>query len=43
MLCDKNLGVSKKRLWESLELIKECNINFSVFFSINFLEINSAG
>lgn len=38
MLCDENLGVSKKRLWESLELIKECNINFSVFFSINFLE-----
>ncbi len=38
MLCDENLGVSKRRLWESLELIKECNINFSVFFSINFLE-----
>ncbi|MEI7788473.1 MAG: radical SAM protein [Chlorobiaceae bacterium] len=38
MLCDENLGVSKKRLWESLDLIKECNINFSVFFSINFLE-----
>ena len=38
MLCDENLGVSKKKLWESLELIKECNINFSVFFSINFLE-----
>ncbi|MEI6756905.1 MAG: radical SAM protein [Chlorobium sp.] len=38
MLCDENLGISKKRLWESLELIKECNINFSVFFSINFLE-----
>ena len=38
MLCDENLGISKKRLWESLELIKECDINFSVFFSINFLE-----
>ncbi|MCX6179124.1 MAG: radical SAM protein, partial [Chlorobiales bacterium] len=38
MLTDENLGVSKKRLWEALELIKECNINFSVFFSINFLE-----
>ena len=38
MLCDENLGVSKKKLWESLDLIKECNINFSVFFSINFLE-----
>jgi bacteriochlorophyll C8 methyltransferase len=38
MLCDENLGVSKKRLWETLDLIKQCNINFSVFFSINFLE-----
>ena len=38
MLCDENLGVSKKRLWETLDLIKECDINFSVFFSINFLE-----
>ena len=38
MLTDENLGVSKKRLWEALELIKDCNINFSVFFSINFLE-----
>ena len=38
MLTDENLGVSKKKLWESLDLIKECNINFSVFFSINFLE-----
>ncbi|MEI6847826.1 MAG: B12-binding domain-containing radical SAM protein [Chlorobiaceae bacterium] len=38
MLCDENLGVSKKRLWDTLDLIKECNINFSVFFSINFLE-----
>jgi bacteriochlorophyllide d C-8(2)-methyltransferase len=38
MLCDENLGVSKKRLWETLDLIKDCNINYSVFFSINFLE-----
>jgi bacteriochlorophyllide d C-8(2)-methyltransferase len=38
MLCDENLGVSKKRLWETLDLIKECGINYSVFFSINFLE-----
>ena len=38
MLTDENLGVSKKKLWDSLDLIKECNINFSVFFSINFLE-----
>ncbi len=38
MLCDENLGVSKKKLWESLDLIKECNINFSVFFSLPLLE-----
>ncbi|NTU98274.1 MAG: radical SAM protein, partial [Chlorobiaceae bacterium] len=38
MLCDENLGVSKKRLWETLDLIRECDINYSVFFSINFLE-----
>ncbi len=38
MLTDENIGVSKKKLWEALDLIKECNINFSVFFSINFLE-----
>ncbi len=38
MLCDENLGVSKKRLWDTLDLIRECNINYSVFFSINFLE-----
>ncbi|TLU88307.1 MAG: B12-binding domain-containing radical SAM protein [Chlorobium sp.] len=38
MLCDENLGVSKKRLWDTLDLIKECDINYSVFFSINFLE-----
>jgi len=38
MLCDENLGISKKRLWEALELLKECDINFSVFFSMNFLE-----
>jgi bacteriochlorophyll C8 methyltransferase len=38
MLCDENLGVSKKRLWETLDLLKECDINYSVFFSLNFLE-----
>ncbi len=38
MLTDENLGVSKKKLWEALELIKECNINFSVFFSLPLLE-----
>ncbi len=38
MLCDENLGVNKKRLWEALDMIKECNIMFSVFLSMNFLE-----
>jgi len=38
MLCDENLGISKKRLWETLALLKKCNINYSVFFSMNFLE-----
>ena len=38
MLCDENLGISKKRLWDTLALLKECDINYSVFFSMNFLE-----
>ncbi len=38
MLCDENLGINKKRLWEALETIKECDIIFSVFLSMNFLE-----
>ncbi|KZK74557.1 MAG: B12-binding domain-containing radical SAM protein [Pelodictyon luteolum] len=38
MLTDENLGINKKKLWESLDLLKECNITFSVFLSINFLE-----
>ncbi len=38
MLCDENLGINKKKLWEALELLKGCNINYSVFFSMNFLE-----
>lgn len=38
MLCDENLGISKKRLWDALELLEECDINFSVFLSMNFLE-----
>ena len=38
MLCDENLGVNKKRLWEALDMIKECDIMFSVFLSMNFLE-----
>ncbi len=38
MLCDENLGINKKRLWEALDMIKECDIMFSVFLSMNFLE-----
>ncbi|WP_076792385.1 radical SAM protein [Chlorobium sp. KB01] len=38
MLCDENLGINKKKLWENLSLLKKCNINYSVFFSMNFLE-----
>jgi len=38
MLCDENLGINKKRLWEALETIKECDIIFSVFLSMNFIE-----
>lgn len=38
MLCDENLGINKKRLWEALDMLKECDIMFSVFLSMNFLE-----
>jgi bacteriochlorophyllide d C-8(2)-methyltransferase len=38
MLTDENLGINKTKLWESLDLLKECDITFSVFLSINFLE-----
>ncbi|WP_287223195.1 radical SAM protein [Prosthecochloris sp.] len=38
MLTDENLGINKKKLWDSLDLLKECDITFSVFLSINFLE-----
>lgn len=40
MLCDENLGISKSRLWKALDLLKECDIMFSVFLSMNFLEDN---
>ncbi|HWR02081.1 MAG TPA: radical SAM protein [Chlorobaculum sp.] len=38
MLTDENLGINKNKLWESLDLLKDCNITFSVFLSVNFLE-----
>jgi len=38
MLTDENLGVNKRKLWEVLKVVKECNINYSTFISIHFLE-----
>ncbi|NJP07510.1 MAG: radical SAM protein, partial [Chloroflexaceae bacterium] len=38
MFTDENFGVNKKRMWEILEALKECDIRFSTFISINFLE-----
>jgi bacteriochlorophyll C8 methyltransferase len=37
-LTDENLGVNKQRTWELLEVLAECDIRFSSFISINFLE-----
>ncbi|WP_371879064.1 B12-binding domain-containing radical SAM protein [Candidatus Chloroploca mongolica] len=38
MFTDENLGVNKQRTWEILEILAECDIKFSSFISINFLE-----
>ncbi|NWF81066.1 MAG: radical SAM protein [Chloroflexi bacterium] len=38
MFTDENLGVNKQRMWEILEVLAECEIKFSSFISINFLE-----
>ncbi len=38
MFTDENLGVNKQRTWEILETLAECDIKFSSFISINFLE-----
>lgn len=38
MFTDENLGVNKQRTWEILEILAECEIKFSSFISINFLE-----
>ncbi len=38
MFTDENLGVNKQRLWEILEVLATCDIKFSSFISINFLE-----
>lgn len=38
MFTDENLGVNRQRTWEILEILAECEITFSSFISINFLE-----
>jgi bacteriochlorophyll C8 methyltransferase len=38
MFTDENLGVNKQRTWEILEILAGCDITFSSFISINFLE-----
>ncbi len=38
MFTDENLGVNKQRTWEILAILAECEISFSSFISINFLE-----
>lgn len=38
MFTDENLGVNKQRTWEILEILAECEIKFSSFISVNFLE-----
>lgn len=38
MFTDENLGVNKQRTWEILTILAECEITFSAFISVNFLE-----
>ncbi|GAB4444916.1 MAG: radical SAM protein [Chloroflexi bacterium OHK40] len=38
MFTDENLGVNRQRTYEILEILAECDIRFSSFISINFLE-----
>lgn len=38
MFTDENFGVNKKKMFEILDVLKECDITFSTFISINFLE-----
>jgi bacteriochlorophyll C8 methyltransferase len=38
MFTDENFGVNKKKMWEILEVVKEFQIRFSSFISVNFLE-----
>ncbi|MEI6179730.1 MAG: radical SAM protein, partial [Chloroflexales bacterium] len=38
MFTDENLGVNKPRMWEVMEVLAECNIRFSSFISLKFLD-----
>lgn len=38
MFTDENLGVNKQRLWEILTILAECDIKFSSFISLKFLD-----
>lgn len=38
MFTDENLGVNKQRMWEILEILAECDIRFSSFISLKFLD-----
>ncbi|MBX0326385.1 B12-binding domain-containing radical SAM protein [Oscillochloris sp. ZM17-4] len=38
MFTDENLGVNKQRMWEIMEILSECNIRFSSFISLKFLD-----
>lgn len=38
MFTDENLGVNKTKMYEILDVLSECNVKFSSFISINFLE-----
>jgi bacteriochlorophyll C8 methyltransferase len=38
MFTDENLGVNKQRMWEILDILAECDIRFSSFISLKFLD-----
>ncbi|NNJ08959.1 B12-binding domain-containing radical SAM protein [Chloroflexales bacterium ZM16-3] len=38
MFTDENLGVNKQRMWDVMEVLAECNIRFSSFISLKFLD-----
>jgi bacteriochlorophyll C8 methyltransferase len=38
MFTDENLGVNKQRMWEVMEILADCNIRFSSFISLKFLD-----